>query len=377
MRMFALTTNQCSGWLGTGKFQPNDVGIQRIFKFIVKTEATQFLIKEMKKQLTENPRQRVVLPTEIGILRNASVAWIQKAHEYFASRPEAVKKVSCRNLNSIWVAGLSQVVQGWARCTARGWDLSYETLTSERARSTLNERIDDDPSFALSIADIILPEQEDDTAVDGVEFDDDLGADTDTIASLHSVPSSSAPDSGSNSERAPRQDLPVAKLNEDGDVELTGGSLEYEAEDTQGEDPVEESDNSSEHSAMKTASDGANSEAGDAGDRDFSILDSPGFNVPGELDGASDWDGGTPVPDSDGASAWSDNEPSQAGSESALDLMDADNEDTREDSPDSEGTPLDKITITLAPGRECHELTAGGGARAVRCVSCSLRCHHN
>jgi hypothetical protein len=34
--------------LGTGKIQPNDVGIQRIFKHIVKTEASAWFMQQVK-----------------------------------------------------------------------------------------------------------------------------------------------------------------------------------------------------------------------------------------------------------------------------------------------------------------------------------------
>ena len=67
---------------------------------------------------------------------------------------------------------------------AAGQSLSYECLTSEQARCMLNERLDEDPSFALSVTELDHPELEDDDAVDGVDFDDDLGATADVVAAF-------------------------------------------------------------------------------------------------------------------------------------------------------------------------------------------------
>ena len=197
--------------IGTGKFQPNDVGIQRIFKFIIKSEATQFLIGEIKKQLAENPREPAVLPTEIGTLRNASVAWVHKAYKYFVARPEVVRQVSRFLIESV-TTYMEHDAQAWMKCITGNWNLSYDCLTSDTARCALDERLEDDPSFALSIAEVVQPDFEDDSAVDGMEFDDDLGAGPDVVAHLNSFPSDSA--------RAPPMDALNAALNGEGDVEI-------------------------------------------------------------------------------------------------------------------------------------------------------------
>jgi hypothetical protein len=58
----------------------------------------------------------------------------------------------------------------------KNWNLSYECITSEAARCILRERLEDDPSFALSISEphIRVHTQDEDTFVDGPTLDDDL-----------------------------------------------------------------------------------------------------------------------------------------------------------------------------------------------------------
>jgi hypothetical protein len=54
--------------------------------------------------------------------------------------------------------------------------LSYECITSEAARYALQERLDEDPQFTLSISDpqVGSSAADEDTLVDGPIFDDDL-----------------------------------------------------------------------------------------------------------------------------------------------------------------------------------------------------------
>lgn len=83
--------------LGTGKFQPADVGIQHILKHIVRTACHEFLAKFAKNQaLSGNAldAQMVSLPTDISTLRNASAGWIVDAFKYFKENPRAVCQVS-------------------------------------------------------------------------------------------------------------------------------------------------------------------------------------------------------------------------------------------------------------------------------------------
>ena len=61
------------------------------------------------------------------------------------------------------------------------------------------------------------------------------------------------------------------------------------------------------------------------------------------------------MPESDSESSWSRDEPVP------VDPMDMDTSDVQPHSPDGTGYALDEITISLATGRECHELTAAAG----------------
>ena len=99
---------------GTGKAQPNDVGVQRVFKHILKTEATAYFIKQTKSQLETNSSKPVKLITDLGPLRDASASWVHKAYLYFKARPELVKQVQflvilSSNLSHIVRRGLGAV----------------------------------------------------------------------------------------------------------------------------------------------------------------------------------------------------------------------------------------------------------------------------
>jgi hypothetical protein len=65
-------------------------------------------------------------------LRNASVSWIFSAWNWLKDHPQVI-------------------CDSWRHASFKGWDLSYGSLTSERSRSTVYERFDDDQEFALSV----------------------------------------------------------------------------------------------------------------------------------------------------------------------------------------------------------------------------------
>lgn len=79
--------------IGTGKFQPNDVGIQQIVKHIFQTENTQYFIADAKKQLAARPNASVKFNTEIGPLHNATVEWALSAFKYLCENPKIVQQV--------------------------------------------------------------------------------------------------------------------------------------------------------------------------------------------------------------------------------------------------------------------------------------------
>ncbi|KAG5649751.1 hypothetical protein H0H81_002178 [Sphagnurus paluster] len=117
----------------TGKFQPNDVGIQRIVKHIFQRESSLYFINNTKKQLAARPNASVKFNTEIAPLRNATVGWALSAFKYLQDNPKIVQ-------------------QAWKNCVTKRWNLSYECITSDEARQTLRERIAEDAQFALSVS---------------------------------------------------------------------------------------------------------------------------------------------------------------------------------------------------------------------------------
>lgn len=78
---------------GTGKFQLNDVGIQRIVKHIFQTAAANYLVEETWKQFTRNPGAIVNLNFNIAPLRNATVEWGLSAYYYLKEHPQIVQQV--------------------------------------------------------------------------------------------------------------------------------------------------------------------------------------------------------------------------------------------------------------------------------------------
>jgi hypothetical protein len=50
-------------------------------------------MRQVQEQLKQKPNVQVILPTEIGPLRDATVGWVQKAANYFKANPELVKQV--------------------------------------------------------------------------------------------------------------------------------------------------------------------------------------------------------------------------------------------------------------------------------------------
>jgi hypothetical protein len=91
----------------------------------------------------------------------------------------------------------------------KNWDLSYECLTSEIAKCTLQETLDEDPQFGLSISQPHVDghDTDEDEFVDGQIFEDDLAIPADTLVN------SLKPDNDRD------MDIPPdISLNEDGDL---------------------------------------------------------------------------------------------------------------------------------------------------------------
>lgn len=119
--------------IGTGEFQPADVGLQWILKQLVRQAASDFFISYTTNQLAAGVEpENILLPIDIKTLRDASVAWQMQAWETVGNQPEKVQ-------------------DAWKRCTAKGRDLSWECLTSDETRAALMTYMAEHPDFAQEV----------------------------------------------------------------------------------------------------------------------------------------------------------------------------------------------------------------------------------
>lgn len=101
--------------IGTGVFQPADVVLQRVIKHKIKTAAQDFMVGITSRQLSKGiAPENIKLPTDIGTLRDASVAWTVGAWEHLRDNPAIVLKA-------------------WLKCETGPFNLSWESLTSDAA----------------------------------------------------------------------------------------------------------------------------------------------------------------------------------------------------------------------------------------------------
>ena len=72
--------------LGTGIFQPADVGIQRILKHFLRQKALDFLVKSHQEQLAQGlTAEQIRFTTSLLVLRNASVQPILELHNFLSN----------------------------------------------------------------------------------------------------------------------------------------------------------------------------------------------------------------------------------------------------------------------------------------------------
>ncbi|KAG8929090.1 hypothetical protein FRC01_004886 [Tulasnella sp. 417] len=155
----------------TGKFQPADVGIQQIFKHLIKSAALEWIAAETKKQIDDGTCSTAVeIPTEIAPLWNASVAWIDA--------------LIAQKLGVVLIRS-GPLQQSRLKCETKNWNLSYEALTSQHVRLVVLERIDEDPAFALSVATESKGHLEDANQEMEPEFDDDTALSTADLVAAH------------------------------------------------------------------------------------------------------------------------------------------------------------------------------------------------
>lgn len=157
---------------GTPKFQPADVGLQRIAKHQIKTSATDFMVARASTQLAAGVAPEAVqLPTDLPTLRNASVAWLVDTYKYFVEHPDVVK-------------------MAWEKSTAGEndqWNLSYASLTSSTALERLRVVTTENHAFGAQLLQfdplhsICGPLGEDEPPSDISEHDDDICLTTDQV----------------------------------------------------------------------------------------------------------------------------------------------------------------------------------------------------
>ncbi|KAJ3007872.1 hypothetical protein NUW54_g3377 [Trametes sanguinea] len=150
----------------TGSFQPADVGLQRVVKHVIKQSAVDFLVGTATRRLQAGHKaDELLLPTDMPTLRNACVAWLVDAYHYLNKRPEVIRKA-------------------WAKCEAKGWNLSYECLTSAAASDHLRKVMASDVAFAAEFANLdtvsgdLTEESEDGNSHD---HDDDVALAADVL----------------------------------------------------------------------------------------------------------------------------------------------------------------------------------------------------
>ena len=136
----------------TGLFQPCDVGIQRILKLAIKRTALKDVVDDTMKQIkTGVEPSKVVFEKRLPVVRDRCVSWLINGYEAI-NKCEVVEKVDY-SLNEFQLSFLTIFIQAYKLCSTGegGFDLSYECLTSERARTTLKKRIAASPEFAKSL----------------------------------------------------------------------------------------------------------------------------------------------------------------------------------------------------------------------------------
>jgi hypothetical protein len=111
-------------------FQPCDVGLQRIFKHVIRQEASAFFVKEVQNQLAAGvPPEKLELSSSLPVLRDETPGWVMKAVDYLNEHPELVKKA-------------------WRNCRVGQFNLSWECLTSPASLFAFSER---SPAFQQEI----------------------------------------------------------------------------------------------------------------------------------------------------------------------------------------------------------------------------------
>jgi hypothetical protein len=170
----------------TGLFQPCDVGLQRVYKHHICRSASNFFTAEVRNQLESGTSSAdVKLSTTLPSLRDATVSWVVHAVDHLNT---PVQKTLC--------------LKAWSNCHVKGWNLSWECLTSALARTAFMQKNEDyqlavKGSYALgkeepseNLDDIETPPNE--LEKEETEFEDDVDILLDIIHIAACIPPESS-----------------------------------------------------------------------------------------------------------------------------------------------------------------------------------------
>lgn len=156
---------------GTGLFQPADVGLQRVFKHIVKRSASDFFVATICKKLKAGIAPNTAAPpSDLPTLRNATIGWFLDGWKYLQNNPEIVR-------------------HAWGACRvpgkAHGLSLAYRSVSSDKAFAAFRSLCAEDEEFGRELLrlDFTSSVGEDDEEPDEAEsHDDDLACPPEEVA---------------------------------------------------------------------------------------------------------------------------------------------------------------------------------------------------
>ena len=165
--------------LGTGIFQPADVGLQRIIKHRIRQAQLLSLVKNHFDQVgTGLSADQVRFTTSLPVLRDASVSHIVDAWE-FLNGPDGrdiIRKVC--HVCSVMATHRFTRAQAWEKCSAKEWNLSEDMITSRKATAALRKYLATDEVLRKEIEGKVGPlpgpgALEDEPQISGYEEQDD------------------------------------------------------------------------------------------------------------------------------------------------------------------------------------------------------------
>ena len=128
------------------------MGIQQVLKLAIRWTALKDIVDDTMVQLNKGAKpEKVVFVKKIGVVWDCSVSWLVNAYEAINNH-ELVEKVT-QFLKYIKSLFLTKFTQAFKLCLVEkdGLNLSYECLTSKKARDTLAEQIAASPEFERSL----------------------------------------------------------------------------------------------------------------------------------------------------------------------------------------------------------------------------------